>query len=93
VSWSVTEHDTHMARPRSEPPNLGRLPVILREIADLRAQTADRLAELEYELVQLCRDNGATWEAIGDELGIARQTAEKRFKQPRRRRATSETGG
>ena len=30
--------------------------------------------------------NRATWETIGDELGIARQTAEKRFKTPRRRR-------
>lgn len=77
---------TDMGRLRSEPPNLGRLPLILQEIADLRAETADRLAVLEHEVVQLCRDAGATWEAIGDELGIARQTAEKRFKQPRRRR-------
>jgi hypothetical protein len=75
-----------MSRPRSEPPNISRLPAILQEIADLRGQTADRLAVLEHQVVQLCRDVGATWEGIGDELGVARQTAEKRFKKPRRRR-------
>ena len=79
-----------MGRPRSEPPNISRLPAILQEIADLRAETADRLADLEYQVVQLCRDVNATWEVIGDELGIARQTAEKRFKKPRRRRPGSE---
>jgi hypothetical protein len=75
-----------MARPRSDPPDISRLPTIIREIADLRAQTEDRLAELEHQVVQLCRDVGATWEVVGDELGVARQTAEKRFKVPRRRR-------
>lgn len=75
-----------MTRPRSEPPNISRLPAILAEIADLRSQTADRLALLEHQVVMLCRDVGTTWENVGDELGIARQTAEKRFKQPRRRR-------
>lgn len=75
-----------MARPRSEPPDISRLPAIIREIAELRANTEERLAELEHEVVQLCRDVGATWEVVGDELGVARQTAEKRFKVPRRRR-------
>lgn len=75
-----------MGRPRSEPPDISRLPAIIREIAELRATTEDRLAELEHQVVQLCRDVGATWEAVGDELGVARQTAEKRFKKPRRRR-------
>lgn len=80
-----------MGRPRSDPPHIERLAAILEDIAALRAETTDRLADLEYQVVQLCRDVNATWEVIGDELGIARQTAEKRFKKPRRRRPGSET--
>jgi hypothetical protein len=77
-----------MARPRSDPPNIARIREILEEITALREETADRLAALEHQVVQLCRDVGSTWEQIGDEIGVARQTAEKRFKQPRRRRRT-----
>lgn len=74
-----------MSRPRTAPPNLERLPGILREIAAMH----DGLDRLEHEVVQLLRDvSPATWEAIADELGIARQTAEKRFKWPKRRRST-----
>jgi len=80
-----------MARPRSEIPDISRLPAILKEIADLRADTDQRIAALEYQVVQLCRDVGATWQAVADELDIARQTAEKRFKQPRRRRPGAQT--
>ena len=75
-----------MVRPRSEASDISRLPHIISEIADLRGHVLDRLADLEHQVVQLCRDTGSTWEAIGDELGVARQTAEKRFKRPRRRR-------
>lgn len=75
-----------MGRPRSDPLNLDRLPQILNEIRELQAQVSDRLAVLEHQVVQLCRDNHASWESIGDELGVSRQTAEKRFKIPRRRR-------
>lgn len=56
-------------------------------MAELRAETADRLAEIEYEIVAMLRDIGCTWETIGEHLGgISRQAAEKRFHQPRRRR-------
>lgn len=72
-----------MPRPRTDPPNLARLAGIMHDLAEVR-QTVDRL---EHEVIQLVRDtSGATWEAIGDELGIARQTAEKRFKRAKRRR-------
>lgn len=55
---------------------------VLRELATLR-RSLDRL---EYENVMLVRAAGATWEQIGDELGISRQAAARRFAQPRRRR-------
>lgn len=74
-----------MSRSRTAPPNLERLPGILREIAEVH----ESLDRIEHEVVQLLRDaTPATWEAIADELGIARQTAEKRFKWPKRRRST-----
>lgn len=74
-----------MPRPRSDPPDFTRLPGILREIAEMH----DSLDRIEHEVVQLLRDTTpVTWEMIGDELGIARQTAEKRFKWPKRRRST-----
>lgn len=69
----------------SEHPDLSRLPGILREIEKMH----DGLDRLEHEVVQLLRDAvPATWQAIADELDIARQTAEKRFKKPKRRRST-----
>lgn len=76
-----------MPRPRSNPPNLARLPGILREIAAMH----DSLDQIEHEVVQLLRDASppTTWQAIADELDIARQTAEKRFKKPKRRRSTN----
>lgn len=75
-----------MPRPRSEPPDLSRLPGILREIMAMH----DSLDRLEHEVVQLLRDaSPATWEAIADELGISRQAAEKRFQWPKRRRRRS----
>jgi hypothetical protein len=47
----------------------------------------ERLDALEYATVQLVRSCGATWETIGDDLGISRQAARQRFGQPRRRRS------
>lgn len=74
-----------MARPRSEPPDLSRLAAILGEISAIR----DRLDQLEFELAGLARDNGATWDAIGEahDPPIARQTAQKKYShaKPRRR--------
>ena len=55
---------------------------VLRELAEVRRS----LEALEYEAIQLVRAAGATWEAIGDELGISRQAARSRFAKPRPRR-------
>lgn len=57
---------------------------ILDEINTIRAT----LARLEVEAVQLLRDHGVTWEAIGEGLDppISRQAAARRFEQPRKRR-------
>lgn len=60
---------------------------ILDEIAALRSS----LERLEVDVVQLLRDYGVTWEAIGEGLDppISRQAAARRFEQPRRRRRRS----
>jgi DNA invertase Pin-like site-specific DNA recombinase len=51
------------------------------------------LERLEWEAVRLLRSAGASWEAIGDELGITRQAATRRFSHPKpRRNATSKQG-
>jgi hypothetical protein len=41
------------------------------------------LAALEFETVQVVREAGATWEEIGEALGMSRQAARQRFGQPR----------
>jgi hypothetical protein len=56
---------------------------VLRDLADTRRQ----LDRLEYSVIQLLRAAGATWEQIGDELGISRQHAQRRYGQLRRRQA------
>lgn len=48
--------------------------------------TLRALAVLEYQVIQLLRGHGATWEQIGDELGISGQAAARRFSRPRGRR-------
>lgn len=60
---------------------------ILDEVGALRAS----LDRLEVDVVQLLRDYGVTWEAIGEGLDppISRQAAARRFEQPRRRRRRS----
>jgi hypothetical protein len=55
---------------------------ILVELDELRAS----VHRLELQVIQLMREAGVTWEAIGDELGISRQAAGQRFGSPRRRK-------
>lgn len=54
---------------------------LLRRLAVLR----EEMEAVEYEMIMLIRASGATWQAIGDELGISRQRAQQRFRQPRKR--------
>lgn len=54
---------------------------VLAELASLRRG----LDALEHEVVSMVRIGGATWEQIGDELGISRQAARQRFSKLRRR--------
>lgn len=62
---------------------------LLREVAELR-----RRADLiEYWSVELVRQAGATWEDIGEALGISRQAARERFGKPRQRRKRPEARG
>lgn len=60
---------------------------VLADIAELRA----RLDQLEHDSITLVREAGATWEDIGDELGISRQAARERFTKPRRWRRRGES--
>jgi hypothetical protein len=59
-----------------------RLLDVLRELDALR----ETVARLEFEVVQFIREGGSTWEDIGDELGISRQAAARRFAKPKGRR-------
>lgn len=58
------------------------LSAVLRELKALRMA----VARLEYEAVQLIRENGGTWEDIAEELDISRQAAARRFAKPKGRR-------
>lgn len=62
-----------------QPPWLG----LLAEIAEVRR---GRLDWIEYHAIGLVRSSGATWEDIGEALGISRQAARQRFGKPSRRR-------
>lgn len=53
----------------------------LGELAALRAT----VARLEYQTVNLVRLSGATWEQIGEALGMSRQAAARKYGQPRQR--------
>lgn len=46
----------------------------------------DQVARVEHEAIQVLREAGATWEEIGEALGISRQAARSRFERPRVRR-------
>lgn len=52
---------------------------LLNELDELR----DRVARVEHEAIQVLRESGATWDDIGDALGISRQAARSRFEKPR----------
>ena len=65
-----------------EPP-VSQIVDVLKNLADLRRQQ-DRL---EYSVVTLLRAAGATWEQIGDELGISRQAARERYAKLQKRQA------
>ena len=54
---------------------------VLEELVSIRAA----VARLEYQTVDLVRASGASWEEIGETLGISRQAAARKFGQPRRR--------
>lgn len=69
-----------MAHDSQVPPS--SLVVVLRELKALR----EAVARLEYEVVQLIRENGASWESIAEELDISRQAAARRFAKPKGRR-------
>lgn len=54
---------------------------VLRELRRIR----QAVAALEYETVALVRAAGASWEMIGESLGMSRQAAARKFGQPRQR--------
>ena len=54
---------------------------VLSQLADIR----ENVRLLEYHVVALMREHGLSWTAIGDELGISRQAARRRFGAPRHR--------
>lgn len=56
------------------------------EVLAERRRLASRLDSYELELVAAARDAGHTWVEIGDALGIARQNAERKFRQVELRR-------
>lgn len=58
-----------------------RLAAMLEAIADIRA----RLDDLEYQAVQWAREQGETWDQIGERLGISRQAAQSRWRRVQRR--------
>lgn len=60
---------------------MAEIVAVLQDLAAAR-QVLDRL---EYNVVTLLRASGATWEQIGDELGISRQYAQRRYGEQRKR--------
>lgn len=55
---------------------------LLAEVTEMRR----RQDMIEHLAVQMMREAGATWEDIGEALGISRQAARERFGKPRQRR-------
>ena len=56
---------------------------VLKELETLRRD----LDRLEFSVMRLLRAAGATWEQIGDELGMSRQHARRRFGELQKRQA------
>jgi hypothetical protein len=50
------------------------------------AKAREDLASIEHETIRVVREAGATWEDIGEALGISRQAARERFSKPRPKR-------
>lgn len=57
---------------------------LLAVLAELHA-IREAVARLEYQTVNLVRLSGASWETVGDALGMSRQAAARKYGQPRRR--------
>lgn len=58
-----------------------RLLAVLGELKLIR----QAVAALEYETVALVRAAGASWEMVGESLGMSRQAAARKYGQPRQR--------
>lgn len=54
---------------------------VLEELIVMR----EAIKRLEYLTVNLVRSSGANWEDIGEAMGISRQSARRKFGQPRKR--------
>lgn len=65
------------------PPELDpqRYLVVLAELTTIRAS----VKQLEYVTVDLVRATGATWETVGEAMGMSRQAAARKYGQPRNR--------
>lgn len=62
------------------------IPEIVAVLKNLEAIRRD-LDRLEFSVMTLLRAAGATWEQIGDELGISRQHARRRYGELQKRQA------
>jgi hypothetical protein len=54
---------------------------VLEELMTMR----ECVMRLEHQTVNLVRASGASWEDIGEALGISRQSARRKYGQPRKR--------
>lgn len=61
------------------------VPTALRAAVDELETIRRRVDLVELLVIQIARDSGATWEEIGEVLGISRQAARSRFALLRRR--------
>lgn len=93
ASDKVVTNDLTMTAPDDDPADPGETAGVprLAEVLRLMKTTRDDLALLEYTVVQMLRDGGASWEDIGEELGISRQAASERFAHPKHRRNRGKT--
>lgn len=53
-------------------------------LAELNAIRSS-VKHLEYLTVNLVRASGASWETVGEALGMSRQAAARKYGQPRKR--------
>lgn len=64
-------------------PPLAEIVAVLKDLKTLRRD----LDRLEYSVMNVLRAAGATWEQIGDELGMSRQHARRRYGELQKRQA------